>query len=320
MPLPPETTLQCARIDAPRTGSWIACFRATYRARRWAVSSSCDATGTQGGAVARELVKKGHRVRALTRNVVSPAAQALAALGVELSQGDLEDRVSIDRALTGMQAMFSVATPYERGPEAETRQSILAADAAADAGAYLVYSSVANADRKSGAPHFDSKFAVEQHIRRRGIEATILAPVYFMENAFFGLAQLRQGVYGSPLLPTRPLMQVAVSDIAGAAVAALENRDRHAAKRYDLAGDELSGEEVAAVLSKVTGRQLSYFQVPKEMIRGAMGGDAVKMYDWFEATGYSADRAALQRDFPEVPWLSFEAWTRAQDWKKLLAG
>ena len=278
------------------------------------------ATGTQGGAVARQLIKKGHRIRALTRNVASPAAQALAALGVELAQGNLEDRASVDRALAGMEAMFSVATPYERGPEAETRQSILAADAAAAAGAYLVYSSVANADRQTGVPHFDSKFAVEEHIRTRGSEAAILAPVYFMENAFFGLAQLRQGVYGSPLVPTRRLMQVAVSDIAGAAVAALENRDRYAGKRYDLAGDKLSGEEVVAILSEVTGRQLSYFQVPMEMIRGAMGEDAVKMYEWFETTGSSADRAALRRDFPEVPWLSFAAWTRAQDWKKLLAG
>ncbi len=278
------------------------------------------ATGTQGGAVARQLVKRGHRVRALTRRVTSPAAQALAALGVELAQGDLGDRASVDRALAGMEAMFSVATPFERGTEAETRQGILAADAAAAAGAYLVYSSVANADRHTGVPHFDSKSAVEQHIRARGIEAAIVAPVYFMENAFYGLAQLRQGVYGSALPPTRRLMQVAVSDIAGAAVAALENRARYAGKRFDLAGDELSGEEVVAILSKVTGRPLSYFQVPMEMIRGAMGEDGVKMYEWFETTGYSADRAALRRDFPDVPWLPFEAWARAQDWKKLLAG
>src|SRR5256886_17562064 len=86
------------------------------------------ATGKQGGAVARQLAQRGHRIRALTRNVASPAAQALAALGVELAQGNLEDRASVDRALTGMEAMFSVATPYEHGPEAETRQSILATD------------------------------------------------------------------------------------------------------------------------------------------------------------------------------------------------
>ena len=278
------------------------------------------ATGSQGGAVARQLVQKGHHVRALTRNVASPAAQALAALGVELAQGNLEDRGSVDRALAGMEAMFSVGTPYERGPEAETHQGIVAADAAAAAGAYLVYSSVANADRHTGVPHFDSKLAVEEHIRARSIDAAIIAPVYFMENAFFGLAQLRQGVYGSPLLPSRRLMQIAVSDIAGAAVAALENRARYTGKRFDLAGDELTGEEVVAILSKVIGRPFTYFKVPLEMIRGAMGEDGVKMYEWFEKTGYSADRAALRRDFPEVPWLSFESWARAQDWKKLLAG
>src|SRR5258708_37256970 len=247
------------------------------------------ATGHQGGAVARQLVKKGHRVRALTRNLASPAAQALAALGVELAQGDLEDRAAVDRALAGMEAMFSVATPYERGPEAETRQSILAADAAAAAGAYLVYSSVANADRHTGVPHFDSKFAVEEHIRARGIEAAIVAPVYFMENAFFGLAQLRQGVYGSPLAPARRLMQVAVSDIAGAVVAALENRARYAGTRFDLAGDELSGDEGVAILAKVTGRPLSYFQVPMTMMRDAMAQDRVKMFEWFETPRDATD-------------------------------
>jgi uncharacterized protein YbjT (DUF2867 family) len=179
---------------------------------------------------------------------------------------------------------------------------------------------VANADRHTGIPHFDSKFAVEEHIRARGIEATIIAPVYFMEKAFFGLSQLRQSVYGSPLAPTRRPMQVVVSDIGAAAVAALENRARYAGKRYDLAGDELTGEEVVAILSNVTGRPFSYFKVPIEMIRGAMGEDGVKMFEWFESTGYSADRAARRRDFPEVPWLSFGAWARAQDWKKLLAG
>jgi hypothetical protein len=65
---------------------------------------------------------------------------------------------------------------------------------------------------------------------------------------------------------------------------------------------------------------LNYFQVPMDMIRGAMGDDGVKMYEWFESTGYTADRAALRRDFPEVPWLTFADWARRQDWKSLLAG
>lgn len=278
------------------------------------------ATGKQGGAVARQLVNKGHRVRALTRKPASPAAQALAGLGIELAAGDLQDRASVDRALAGADAMFAVCTPFESGTDAETRQGIVAADAAKAAGAYLVYSSVANADRRTGIPHFDSKFAVEEHIRAIGADAAIVAPAYFMENLFFGLQQLRQGVYGLPLSPGRTLKQIAVTDIAAVAIATLENRARHAGKRYDLASDDLTGEETVAILSKVTDRPFKYFKVPLEMIRGAMGDDGVKMYEWFETTGYTADTAALRREFPEAPWLSFEAWARAQDWKTLLAG
>ena len=144
------------------------------------------ATGKQGGATARLLVKHGHYVRALTRNAASPAAQALAATGVELVPGDLQDRDSVDRAVAGMDAMFLVTAPFG-GVDAETRQGIAAADSAKAAGTYLV-----------------------------------------------------------------------------------------------------------------------------------MGPDGVKMYEWFETTGYTADRTALRRDFPEVPWFSFEAWARAQNWKALL--
>jgi uncharacterized protein YbjT (DUF2867 family) len=277
------------------------------------------ATGKQGGAVARQLVEKGHRARALTRNVGSPGAKELAALGVELVQGDLDDRDSVERALAGMDALFLNCTPFGSTPEAEIRQGISAADAAQAAGAFLVYSSVANADRQTGIPHFDSKFVVEEHIRSRGIDATIIAPAYFMENVFFGLPQLRQGVYASPLAPTRPLAQVAVEDIGAAAVAVLTDRARYAGTRYDLAGDELTGEQQAATLSKVTGRSFSYVKLPMDVIRGAMGPEAVKMFEWFESTGYSVDRTALRRDFPEVPWRSFESWARSQDWKVLLA-
>jgi uncharacterized protein YbjT (DUF2867 family) len=278
------------------------------------------ATGKQGGAVTRLLRQKGHRVRALTRKPSSPPAEALAALGVELAAGDLDDRASIDRAVAGMDAVFSVGTPFGVGTEGETRHGIVAADAAKAAGAYLVYSSVGNADRHTGIPHFESKLAVEEHIRSIGVEAAIIAPVAFMENILFGLPQLRQGVYASPLEPKRPLQQIAVSDIGAAAVAVLENRARHAGKRYDLAGDELNGEQTVAILSKVTGRPFTYVRVPMEAVRARMGEDGAKMYEWFEAVGYSADRAALRRELPEVPWVSFEAWARGQDWKALLGG
>ena len=126
------------------------------------------ATGKQGGAVARQLIGKGHHVRALTRDPSKPAAQALAGLGAELAVGNLDDRASLERAIDGVDAVFAVATPFEEGTQAETQQGINVADAAIAAGVQLVYSSVANADRQTGIPHFDSKFAVEAaHPRAR---------------------------------------------------------------------------------------------------------------------------------------------------------
>src|SRR5262245_12804281 len=70
------------------------------------------ATGKQGGAVARQLVKKGHRVRAFTRNVASRAARTIATTGVELVAGNLDDRVAVDRAVAGMDAVFCLCTPF----------------------------------------------------------------------------------------------------------------------------------------------------------------------------------------------------------------
>ncbi len=270
------------------------------------------ATGKQGGAVARGLLGRGHTVRAFTRKADGAAAKALAAAGAQLAVGALEDRASLDRAIAGVDAVFSMGTPFEQGPEVEVKQGVTVADAAKAAGAYLVYTSVASADRATGIPHFDSKYRVEQHIRTIGARAAIIAPVYFMENAYFTEEQLKAGVYATPLTAGRKLAQIALDDIAGCAIAALEDPAGFAGTRHDLAGDEVSGDDVVAILSRVSGRSFSYFQVPMDMIRQGMGEDGVLMYEWFERTGYAVDRAALGRAFPAVTWTSFEAWARRQ--------
>ena len=276
------------------------------------------ATGKQGGAVARHLLDSGHTVRAVTRKADSSAAKALAARGAELVVADLADRDAMTRAAAGANAVFSMTTPFEAGMAAETLQGITVANAAKAAGAFLVFTSVGSADRATGIPHFDSKYAVEQHIRAENIEATIIAPAYFMENVGFVQKQLREGVYPSPLTPARSLAQVAVADIAAVAVTVLENRTRYTGKRYDLAGDELSGLDSMKILSQVTGRSFNYFQMPLEMVRGAMGEDMALMYEWFEKVGYTIDRQALAREFPDVRWTTFETWARTFDWGAFL--
>jgi uncharacterized protein YbjT (DUF2867 family) len=88
------------------------------------------ATGQQGGALARVLLDKGHRVRAFVRRPDSPESKELERLGAELTEGNLEEPSTIEGAARGVDAVFVVATPFEAGTEAEVRHGIAAADAA----------------------------------------------------------------------------------------------------------------------------------------------------------------------------------------------
>ena len=274
-------------------------------------------TGKQGGAVARGLLERGHAVRAIARDTNSSQAKTLAAAGASLVAASLEDTAAIKKALEGATSLFSVTLPYG-GTEAETRQGIAAADAAKAAGVHLVFSSVASANLQTGVPHFDSKYEVEKHIAKIGARATILAPASFMENLYFIKDQLAKGVYAVPLPPTRVLPQVAVADIGAVAVRVLEDAGRFTGKRFDLAGDELSGNDSVAILSRVVGRPFSYFQVPLDVVRQHIGEDAAKMYAWFDGSGFKVDRALIRRELPDVAFHNFESWAKTQDWNALL--
>jgi uncharacterized protein YbjT (DUF2867 family) len=172
-------------------------------------------TGNQGGAVVKSLLERGHEVRAVTRDTDSAKAREFANAGVMLVRASLEDTAALSMALEGATSLFAMTTPFGGGTQAETRQGISAADAAKAAGVHLVFTSVGSANRQTGVPHFDSKYEVEKHIARIGVRATVLAPVYFMENLYFGKAQLAQGIYATPLPPTRQLAQVALADNRG---------------------------------------------------------------------------------------------------------
>ena len=184
---------------------------------------------------------------------------------------------------------------------------------------HLVFTSVASANRQTGIPHFDSKYEVEKHIAEIGVRATILAPTSFMENLYFAKEQVAKGIYAAPLPPTRALAQVAVADIGAVAARVFENAGRFTGKRFDLASDELTGNDAVAILSRVTGRPFIYFQVPLHVIRQRMGEDGVQMYRWFDHVGFTVDRAALRREFPDVAFHDFESWVRVQDWRALHA-
>ncbi len=274
------------------------------------------ATGQQGGAVVQALLARGHRVRGLTRKAHSPSAKALEARGVEIAVGDFTDRDSLVHAATGVDTIFAMTTPFEQGVDAETAQGLVITEAAKGAGVgHLVYSSVASADRTTGIPHFDSKYAVEQAIIASGVPYSIIAPVFFMDNLLQPW-MTQPGKVAMAMPGTRPLQQIAVADIGAFATAIIERRETVFGRRFDIAGDELTGDEAAAILSKATGQTLRYEGFPPDVLR-AQSEDMVLMFEWFISTGYAADIAGLRRDFPEVAWHDLEGWARKQDWSVL---
>ncbi len=277
------------------------------------------ATGNQGGAVVQSLLPKGHHIRTVTRNPDSPKAKRLKEQGVEVLKGDFSGVNSIVHAATGMDTVYAMTTPFEAGVEAEVKQGITLVDAVKQAGVgHLVFGSVASADQQTGIPHFDSKFEVEKYIISSNIPYTISAPVYFMDNLLspWFLPSLKEGTLRLGMPADCLLQQVSVNNIGAFAASLIERREQVFGQRFDFSGDEMSGAETVAVVSKVSGRKIGYEGFDPEMMR-ADNADFAAMFDWFNRVGYSADMEKLKRDFPEVKWQNFEAWAKEQDWSVL---
>src|SRR5262249_98669 len=139
------------------------------------------ATGKQGGALLKYLLRNGWRIRALTRNPRGRAAQKLSESGVEVVQGDMDDVESLKRAARGVHGVYSVQDFWTVGAKREVQQGKNMADAARSTGVeHFVYSSVGGAERNSGITHWETKWEVENYIRKLGLAATVLRPAAFM--------------------------------------------------------------------------------------------------------------------------------------------
>jgi len=285
---------------------------------RFVLVTGC--TGQQGGAVTKALLKNGHRVRGLTRNPDSAKAKQLSDLGVEVVAGDFTDSSSLVRAATGVDAMYAMTTPFESSEEAETEQGLELIKAAKQAGVgHFVYSSVGSADQKTGIPHFDSKYKVEEVLVASGLPYSISAPVYFMDNLLspWTLPGVKEGTLAQAMPGDRPLQQIALADIGAFATALIERRERVFGHRFDIAGDELTNIELVHTLSGIIGREITYQGFPADAMR-AQSEDMATMYEWFDSTGYNADIAGLKSQFPEIGWHDFKTWSQKIDWTGLL--
>lgn len=224
------------------------------------------ATGHQGGAAAKHLLGDGWHVRALVRDPDKPAARALAEMGAELVQGDLLDRASVDRAIAGAYGAYSVQT-LQAGPEGELTESKNLVEAARAAGVqHYVYSSVTGAGEPSDLPWVKGKHEMECYLRESGLPFTILRPATFMENFLGQKEGLERGVVTRPEAPDDVHQWIAVDDIGRFIALAFLQPQTWLGTSTEIAGDQLTGIQVAAAFSMALGHPVHFEQqVPEGM-------------------------------------------------------
>src|SRR4030088_228194 len=171
-------------------------------------------TGNQGGAVAQALQDAGFHLRGLTRKPEGEPAAALARSGVDVVKGDLDDEATLRPALAGAWGVFGVQNAGEAGAEQEEAQGKRLATLAREAGVeHYVYTSVGSAHKRTGVPHFDSKWRIEETVRDlRFPSHVILRPVFFMENLLAPFS-LQGSTLAWALGPGTELQMIAGDDI-----------------------------------------------------------------------------------------------------------
>jgi uncharacterized protein YbjT (DUF2867 family) len=254
-------------------------------------------TGNQGGAVAQALQGSGFHLRGLTRKAESERAAALARNGVEVVRGDLDDETTLRRALAGAWGVFGVQNAGEAGVEREEAQGTRLATLAREAGVeHYVYTSVGSAHKRTGIPHFDNKWRIEETVRGlRFPSHVILRPVFFMENLVAPYS-LQGDTLAWALGPTTKLQMIAVEDIGWFGARAFTNAAALNRREIDIAGDVRTMLEAAEILTGALGRPIAFAQTPIEQVQ-QYSKEMALMLQWFERVGYSADIAGLEREF-----------------------
>ena len=248
------------------------------------------ATGAQGGSVARNLLSRGKfAVRALTRNVDSPAAKQLRDLGAEVVQGDFDDRASLRKAVEGVYGVFGVTNFWEHfEKEAVHGRNLVNAVAGSDV-EHFVFSTLQPIEKATGgalkSPHFDIKAEYEEYTRTAGIPSTFVHAAFYFENflAFFPPRPIGDGVYqfGFPQGDT-PLAALAVEDTGKIVAPLFEEPETYIGRTLKLVGDEMTADEYAAIMGRHTGADIRYAHVPRETFAALGFPGAEDLADMFE--------------------------------------
>lgn len=284
------------------------------------------ATGTQGSAVVDALLDRSVPVRALVRDTNSSGAAALARKGVEVVQGDMDDPTSLDRAMAGVDGVFSVQMPpAPNDSELEVRQGRNLVEAALRAGVRtFVHTSVARAgghesftgwaEQRWWPKYWTSKDDVNAIVRNAGFPHwVILKPAYMMDNFFPPKCNwmypglVPRGVIESVMDEDARLDLVAASDVGAFAAAAFVEPCRLHGEEIDMAGDSLTMREVAKILTDVTGKPVAARQVSmEEALELGHHAGLSESQQWASIEGYKVDIPLAASH--GLPLTSFAEW------------
>ncbi|RAJ46811.1 uncharacterized protein YbjT (DUF2867 family) [Kitasatospora sp. SolWspMP-SS2h] len=288
-------------------------------------------TGRQGGATARALLARGIPVRALVRDPGTPRARAVEALGAALCVGDLTEPATLEAAVDGVRAVFSVQMPAYTGQgfdfAGEVRQADHLMTAARAAGVrQFVQSSTSGVGQHVEAPGWaegrwarlevplGTKAAIQDRLRELDFPSwTLLKPSFFMENFEPALRfYFPRGLEGGLVTVVKPgthLSLVAAEDVGRAAAAAVADPAAFHRVELELASDYLTMTEIAAVLSRAWGVPLTAPDMTEEQARAAGMGDMGATHEFMEVVGQPA-RPEFARALG-LDLTGFEEWARA---------
>jgi uncharacterized protein YbjT (DUF2867 family) len=275
------------------------------------------ATGQQGGAVVDHLLDGNHgdfEVYALSRSPESDACQVLEERGATTVGSDLSDKETFRSTVENADGVFCVTSFAHAGTDGEIEHGTNMAEVAADVGIeHFVFSSVGGAERDSGVPHFESKYQVEQRISELDLPATIIRPAAFMQNFEGQREAILDGTLAGPLEEGVSLQRVDVDSVGALTAEAFADPERYRDEAIELASDEHTLEEAAAVFSEVTGVDVEAEHLSPEVARGQIGEEYTIMYEWFNEHGYGADIKALRREH-DIEFTSLDENLRKQGW------
>ncbi|HKG69099.1 MAG TPA: NmrA/HSCARG family protein [Segetibacter sp.] len=256
------------------------------------------ATGAQGGGLANAILNDPNSefaVRAITRDANSDKAKQLAQKGAEIVTADIDDQNALKKALDGAYGAFFVTFFWAHmSPEKEMAEAKAMAQAAKEAGLkHAIWSTLEDTreyiplsdDRmptlmeKYKVPHFDAKGESNKFFSEAGVPTTFLLTSFYYDNfIYFGMGP-KKGEDGklAITLPMgdRKLAMIAAEDIGKCAYEIFKRGDEFIGKTVGIAGDHLSGDEMAKALSGAIGQEIGCNKIPPAVFRsfGFPGAD-----------------------------------------------